>query len=226
MAAGRGTRMGSLCDDCPKPMLPLLGVPKLEHTFAVLPGVVSEVIFIVGYLQDQIRDHFGGEYSSLPITYIAQECLDGTGGAVALAKDLVGEERFLVLNGDDIYKKSDLEEMVRYPFAVLGQETDDVSRSAALVFDAEGVLEKIEEVPHKRTGSGIVNTGTYVLSPPYFDYPPIPKAPGSDEYGLPQTLMSVPDIDIKVISTTSWYPVGTPEELVEAERVMKSTLEI
>jgi len=65
LVAGRGTRMGKLTDSCPKPMLPIKGKPKLVYTLENLPEEIDEVILVIGYLGEQIRNFFGDEYNGL-----------------------------------------------------------------------------------------------------------------------------------------------------------------
>ena len=104
LAAGKGIRMGDLTADIPKPMLPLLGKPLLEWRLAMLPEAVREVIFVVGYLGDQIEKYFGSEWQGRSIRYVRHEKLEGTGGAM---RRVYGCGLFLgpalVTNVDDVY---------------------------------------------------------------------------------------------------------------------------
>lgn len=112
LAAGRGVRMGELTDRVPKPMLTIQGKPKLAHTIEQLPQEVSEVILVIGYLGDQIRSFFGEEYDGRKIRYVEQPEFNGTGGAVDLVKNMVNG-KFLVVMGDDLYLKRDLEKLLQ-----------------------------------------------------------------------------------------------------------------
>ena len=56
LAAGKGTRMGDLSLETPKPMLKVLGKTLLEHKLDSLPDVIDEVVITVGYLKDRIVD--------------------------------------------------------------------------------------------------------------------------------------------------------------------------
>ncbi len=222
LAAGRGTRMGKLSMETPKPLLEINNKPKLAYTVEQLPEEINEVIFVVGYLGQKIKDYFGTEFANKKISYVEQTELNGTGGAVMLTKDLVGKENFLVLMGDDLYSKSDLKKMLNYDFAVLSfSEVEDISKCAVLKTDEDGFLIEITEAPHKLT-EGNANTGAYVLSPEFFDWKLVPKQEGSEEYGLPQTLTKNKGKNkIKVISTKDWFPIGTPEELKKAKTVIR-----
>ncbi len=226
LAAGRGTRMGELCDDCPKPMLPIKGRPKLAYTLDILPEAITEVIFVVGYLQEKIRDYFGSEHMGRKITYVEQKVLSGTADALMLTAPLLDGEKFLVLNGDDLYDKSDLEEMLIHDFATLGLKTEDVSQYAYIeTYDNSMVVRDIIEAPHDHVGQGVVATGAFVLMSDFFSLPEVPKAPGSDEFGLPQTLTAAyPQIKTQLVATHKWYPIGHPENLEAAQEIIHDFL--
>lgn len=215
LAAGRGTRMGYLCENCPKPMLPILGKPKLEYTIEQLPEFVDEVIVVIGYLGEQIRSYFGEYFSGRRMRYVQQTELDGTGGAVHLTKSMV-RGKFFVLMGDDLYRREDLERLAQHELSVLAYEVENASAYAVLELDNCGRLIAIQEVPHT-SSSCLVNTAAYVLNELFFARPLVPKSLNSSEYGLPQTLAKMAgEHDVFVEKATTWFPIGTPEALEEA----------
>ncbi len=218
MAAGRGTRMGALTDETPKPMLLILGKPKLEYSLSMLPDEVTEVILIVGYLGHQIRSYFGESFAGKKVRYVEQATLNGSGGAVHCVKDLV-EEKFLVLNGDDLYDPADLKRLCASELAVLACELEDASQFGVLKTDSEGRLTGIIERPHAPELK-TVNTGAYLLSKQFFDYPLV--AISETEFGLPQTLVQVSDrYDIAVVTTKHWQSIGRPEDIPKGEEFLK-----
>ena len=64
LAAGEGVRMRPLTNNCPKPMIKILGKPILHHIIDALPDEVNEIILVVGYLGDQIENYFGKDESN------------------------------------------------------------------------------------------------------------------------------------------------------------------
>src|SRR3989338_9526422 len=82
LAAGRGTRMDELTTAVPKPMLEVAGKPLLEYKLEALTDQVDEVVLIVGYLGNVIRQHFGSLYGKKRISYVEQDRMDGTAGAL------------------------------------------------------------------------------------------------------------------------------------------------
>lgn len=209
--------MRELCHDCPKPMVKLLGKPLLEWRLATLPKSIDEVILIVGYLQEQIREYFGEEWQGRKITYVTQEVLNGTGGAMMLLKPyLTGN--VLVTNGDDLYHSEDLENLIEEGDgggAVIGMTVDNAEQYGLLEVHADGSLLAITERPHDKK-TGVVNTGTYNITSHFFEFPLVPIS--ETEYGLPQTLALVArKYPVKVTEAQAWQPVGCPEDIPLAE---------
>lgn len=215
LAAGRGVRMGELCDDTPKPMLPIQEKPKLAHTIEMLPDEITEVILIVGYLKEKIMEFFGEEYAGRKILYVIHEKIDGTGKVLHSAKDLLGD-RFLVIMGDDLYLKEDLSRLLSYELAVLAMDVIDSSQFGVLKTDQAGNLEAILERPHDPEYT-LVNTGAYALTKEFFSYPLV--AIGNSEFGLPQTMMQMRErYPIIVVKAHRWFPIGNAEALAQAQQ--------
>ena len=95
--------MKELTETMPKPMLPVAGKPLLQHKLEALPQEIDEVIMVVGYFGHVVQQHFGGEFEGKRILYVEQENPVG-GTADALKKaELLLKDRFLVMNGDNLY---------------------------------------------------------------------------------------------------------------------------
>jgi NDP-sugar pyrophosphorylase family protein len=216
LAAGRGKRMLHLTDNIPKPMLKINGKPLLEHKLETLPKEIDEVVIVIGYRGEHIMDYFGHEFKGKKIKYIFQKNNNGTGGALHLAKGMLND-KFLVMNGDDLYHKQDLKKMFKHNFAILGYKVDDPRRYGAIKTDKRGNMIEVIEFP-KDAKYKLVNTGAFVLNKKFFEYDLVPKRAGDAEFGLPQTLAQMSkNHKIKVIKAKAWYPIGNPEDLEKAE---------
>lgn len=217
LAAGRGTRMGDLTIDTPKPMIEVLGVPMLAHKINMLPASFDEVILVVGYKQHIISDYFGSVWQGRKIMYIEQRELNGTAGAIQLVKDKV-QDRFLVTMGDDLYATEDIEKLMQHPLALLGYYTQEAASFGLVTIDANNNLMGVVERPHE-IGEGLVNTGAYILNTDFFKYDPVQIS--ETEFGLPQTLVKMSlEYPVKVEVTTHWLPFGNPNDLVLAEQFL------
>ena len=215
LAAGLGTRMGNLTKDCPKPMLPINGKPKLAHTINMLPQNISEVIIVVGYLQEKIREYFGDHYDGKRITYVTQECFNGTAAAVHLVRGHVSD-RFMVIMGDDLYSRDDLELLLDHDYALLTYHTNDAQRFGIVTKNEDDFLEEVVERPHDHV-DGLINIGAYMISKGFFDVPRVPIS--EKEFGLPQTLAAM-HASVHVCTADKWQSIGSPEDLKNAENVI------
>ena len=224
LVSGRGTRMRDLTDTVPKPMLTVAGKSLIEHKLDVLPPEVDEVILIVGYLGQVIRDAFGDEFRGRRIRYVEQETLDGTAAALWLARPYL-TERFVVLMGDDLYSREDIDACLsRSDWSILIQETETMASGGRMVMDEAGHIVAIEEGDH-RGKPGLMNTNLFALDPRVFEYPMVPKAEGSDEYGLPQTVLAASlasGIPLVAVNATFWFQITAPEDLKRAEETLKA----
>jgi NDP-sugar pyrophosphorylase family protein len=221
LAAGRGARMGALAESVPKPMLKVAGKTLLEHKLDALPEAVDEIIMIVGHYGGVIHDYFGGVYGDRRIFYEEQDVLDGTAGALWRARDIL-KDRFLVLNGDDIYTPKDLQtasEAKEWTMFVM--ETDNV-RSGSVRIDKNGDVQDIVEGDYEDK-KGFTNIGLYTLDTTLFSYPMVPKSAGSEEYGLPQTILAASKsgkVPFAAAKADSWLQITAPEDLQKAEELL------
>lgn len=211
LAAGRGTRLAPLTDELPKPLIEVGGRPILDWTLDALPRSVEDVVIVVGYRREMIEARYGDERNGRRIRYVEQKELKGTGHAVHEVADLV-EDRFFVLNGDDLYLPEDLEAMCAHDRAVLGLRATRTGRFGALDADANGDLIAIVD-----GGAGsMINIGAYLVDRTYFDVPLVPIKDGA-EFGLPQTLAAgASTAPVRVIDAHAWFPIGYPEDVAKA----------
>ncbi|MEA3322787.1 MAG: sugar phosphate nucleotidyltransferase, partial [Patescibacteria group bacterium] len=135
LAAGFGNRMGNLTENCPKPMLKIKDRPKLAYSIEMLPDEIDDVVLVVGYLKNQIIEFFGSEFDGKKIHYVEQMDFNGTAGAVVLSKDIV-KNNFLVIMGDDLYDKDDLEKLIKNEQSLLAYETDQAEQFGLVDIDA------------------------------------------------------------------------------------------
>src|SRR5882672_8678661 len=104
-AAGLGTRLRPITDTLPKPLVPVAGRAVLLRTLEALPRSISDVTVVVGYKGEMIRQALAHD---LRVRFVEQPELRGTYDALLRAKPHLGDERFLALNGDDLYHMMDL----------------------------------------------------------------------------------------------------------------------
>lgn len=222
LAAGKGTRLRPLTETTPKPLIDVGGKPILQHVLDALPANINEITIVIGYLGKQIEERIGSTYHGVPVRYVLQERLDGTGGALELLRRDITEAT-LVVNADDIYAREDLARLTQFPLAVLARLTSDPVANPLEVNHANllrGFLPKRDIIPG---GTYWQNCGAYMIDPRYF-LEQVVEVPvrGGVEASIPHTLAEVAKKEkVHVIEATTWLPVGTPEELARA-RVLLS----
>jgi len=158
LAAGKGTRMYPMTAKKPKPLVEVANKPVLEHNLDQMLGLVEEAIIVVGYKKDMIMKRFGNNYMGMKLTYVVQEEQLGTGHALLQAEGKI-KGKFLVLNGDDLFSRKDMESISKYDNCILLKKKKDVSGFGVVVVK-EGLVVDVIEKP-KKFVSDLVNTGMY-----------------------------------------------------------------
>lgn len=199
MARGLGSRMRKAADaeltpeqeqaaaSGAKAMMPLGGRPFLDHVLTQLADAgITEVCLVIGPEHDAVREYYDGlAKSRIQVSYAVQVEPKGTADAVAAAADFAGQDRFVVINGDNLYPTDSLRRLITEPgLGVVGFEPDSlVSNSnipadriaafALLRSDDSGGLADIIEKPTaadaERMGPNrLVNMNCWLLGPQVF----------------------------------------------------------
>src|SRR5947209_7804034 len=128
LAAGFGTRLRPHTLSTPKPLLPVRGRPLLDWTLGALPRVVDRVLVVVHYLAEQIETYLGEQRHFADWLAVRQEQPRGTGDALRSCREHLRSDRFLVLNGDDLYGAADLARLAACSAGVLVHPVDEPNR--------------------------------------------------------------------------------------------------
>ncbi|MBA3428367.1 MAG: NTP transferase domain-containing protein [Actinobacteria bacterium] len=172
MAGGEGTRLRPLTSNQPKPMVPIVGKPCMEHILELLrEHGLHDVIVTLAFMPQAIRSYFGsGETLGLKIEYSVEELPLGTAGSVRLASGAL-DETFLVISGDALCDV-DLGALIafhreRRAAVTIGlKSVDNPLEFGIVVTDDEGRVERFLEKPSwGQVFSDTINTGIYVLEP-------------------------------------------------------------
>ena len=173
MAGGEGTRLRPLTSNQPKPMVPVVGKPCMEHIIELLKQHgFDEVIVTVAFMPQAIRSYFGdGEGLGVAIEYSVEESPLGTAGSVRLASDQL-DETFLVISGDalcdvDLTRARCASTARREAAVTIGlKSVDNPLEFGIVVTDEDGRIERFLEKPSwGQVFSDTINTGIYVLEP-------------------------------------------------------------
>ncbi len=218
-AAGKGKRMLPLTKYTCKPMLRIHNCPILEYILNCLPKEVDEVIIVVGYYAKHILEYFGKEFAGKKIRHVVQKKPKGTWDALCKVKKYLNkDEKFLVLNADDLHSKEAIKKMLKFENAILVSKHHEPEKFGVVEFDIHNNLLKIDEKP-KKPKTNFVSTGVYFLSPAIFKCK-TPEAVGGELY-LPKVLEEYLETEkVKVVETSFWVPVGNPQEYVNAHEMV------
>jgi NDP-sugar pyrophosphorylase family protein len=106
LAGGKGTRLGTLTKDIPKPMIEVAGKPILLHQIELCKRYgITKIQLIVNHLYESIQDYFGdGSKFGVEINYFIEPTALGTVGGIK-AIEAILTETFLVIYGDKISSK-------------------------------------------------------------------------------------------------------------------------
>jgi mannose-1-phosphate guanylyltransferase/mannose-1-phosphate guanylyltransferase/phosphomannomutase len=181
LAAGLGTRLRPITFDMPKPMVPVLNRPVMEHILRLLARHdFTETIANLHWFPDLIEAHFGdGSSCGVSLTYSKEERLLGTSGGVRNVADFLGDE-FLIISGDAL-TDIDLTAMREFHRSHDGIATlatkrvADTSQFGVAITDKEGRISGFQEKPDPSEAlSDLANCGIYMFRKEIFDFFPAP----------------------------------------------------
>ena len=180
MAGGFGTRIQPLTNSRPKPMLPIINRPMMQHTMMNLKDLgITEFIVLLYFKPEVIQDYFkdGSEFG-IKITYVVPDDDYGTAGAVKLAQDLIGDENFIIISGDlvtdfDFQKIFDYHKEKKSKLTITLTSVDNPLEFGVVIANENGKIEKFLEKPSwGEVFSDTINTGIYIIEPEILKYIP------------------------------------------------------
>jgi len=230
-AAGQGTRMLELSKDKSKHLISVNNRPFLAYLVdSLLLAGYREIILVVGFkvglMADFVKKYSppeGIEKSAYKIITVNQcEVLGpkekeyGTACPVKCIKDVIKNENFIYVYGDNLFSSSDLKSMNiddEYCY-IAGLKQDHPEKYGVLIEDGEDFLEKIIEKPKEFVGD-LINAGLYKFSPEVFDkLPKVEKSPRG-EYEITDAISLLAKerrVKIKKIKDY-WQDFGNPEDV-------------
>jgi len=219
ICAGKGTRMHSLTESTPKPLIEVCGKPLLQHVVEALPDEIDELVLVVGYLQEQIRAYCGESFIGKSVVYVEQKDFSGgTGDALICAKEVL-KGKFMFMYADDIHGKEALAQAITHEYAILATHSDTPEHFGVLVEKEDGTLDGIIEKP-ENPPSNMVNIGGFVLDTHIFEY----TVAVSEEHGellvTDMFTQFAQDYPVDIVPQDVWIPVGKPADIGKAETIL------
>lgn len=218
LAAGEGKRMSPLTLNTPKPLLKVNAKPIIEYVLESFPPQIDEVIIVVKYLGDQIKDYVGTTNGDRRVRYVLGSD-KGTAYSFLAAKKFLANQRFLFINGDEIPDSRDVRNCLKKDLSILVFKPQDPEANGIAYLRADGTIEKIIEKPKKST-SDIAVDGVMVLNSDIFSYKPASK---NGEYYFTSMVGSfVQDHKVSPVAAKDFIgDLTTPNDLVRVGNILR-----
>src|SRR5919199_1398256 len=227
MAGGQGTRLRPLTSDQPKPMIPIVNAPCMEHIVGLLKRHgFTDIAVTLQFMPDEIRDYFGdGSDWGVDMHYSIEDAPAGTAGSVKMAEQQLGleGERLLIISGDAL-TDADLSLLVEF-HEEKGSEATMVLKSVEnpldfgiVITEEDGRISRFLEKPAwGQVFSDTVNTGIYVLEPSVLgEIPPEEEHDFAKEL-FPKLLEAGRPL-YGYVTEDYWQDIGTLEQYMQAQR--------
>jgi len=217
MAGGLGSRLGTLTQEIPKPLLPVKGRPILEHIIENLKFQgFTKFVLCLNHKAEMIQKHFkGGEVLGVSIDYTVENKRLGTAGALSLV-DIKSQHPYLVLNAD-ILTNIDFDDVLNFHAIEKSQATMCIKPQAyeipyaCVEFDEHMNLKVLKEKPKV---DNYINAGIYLLNPEI-----IATVPKDEFYDMPTLFQQSIDrnVVVKVFRFEDyWVDIGLPVDYSKA----------
>jgi mannose-1-phosphate guanylyltransferase / phosphomannomutase len=224
MAGGEGSRLRPMTANQPKPLLPVVNRPLLEHVLRLLKRHgLDETVVTVQFLASLVRSYFGdGEDLGMRLSYATEERPLGTAGSVKNAESALSDDTFLVISGDAL-TDIDLSALLAAHRArgslvtVCLTRRPDPLEFGIVITGEDGRIERFLEKPTwGQVFSDTVNTGIYVMEPEVFER--VPRGEAVDWSGdvFPALLAAGAPVH-GYVAEGYWEDVGTHDSYRKAQ---------
>lgn len=228
--AGYGTRLRPHTYTKPKPLINIAGKPVLGYILDKLKSLdISEYIFVVGYLGDQIAEYISANHN-LPAQYVVQKEMLGQSHAIRLAREYIdSDEPVFVVFGDHIFETNF--DLIRNPISdavIYVKEVEDPRRYGVVMLnEQQEVIRFVEKDPNPPTNLAII--GLYYISSGRRLLQALNRQitegnKTKNEFYIADALQYLVDDGMKFLTETvpTWLDCGNPEAVLAANRYLLS----
>ncbi len=222
MAGGFGTRLRPLTNNIPKPMVPIVNRPILEHIINLLKThSIKDYVVLLYFMPDIIRNYLGdGRKFGVKIKYIIPGEDFGTAGAVKLSEKYI-KDKFIVISGDVLtdFNLTGIANFHRSKNTIatlsLYSSNNPIQYGIVLTNKQDRIVRFLEKPSSSEVFSDTINTGIYVFNKEIFDHIPPGESYDFSKDLFPSLLKS--NIPIFGFKTKGyWRDVGNLDEYIEA----------
>ena len=224
--AGKGTRLLPLTKRVPKPLVRVAGRPVMDYVMDTVQGLdVEELIVITGHLKETVERYIVEHYN-VQARFVEQKTLDGTAGAINLARPYV-QGPVLIIFVDTLFEADlSLIERTDADGIIWAKEVEDYQRFGVIVTDAKGYMQRIVEKPSTPV-SRLANIGLQYIKDwkTLFDGVAhvLSQPPGKGgEYYLTDAFQYMVDRGKRLFTApvAGWYDCGKVDTLLETNQYL------
>lgn len=225
--AGAGTKLRPHTYTQPKALIPLAGKTILSFIVDQLADAgITEFVFVIGYLGEKIQDYVEKKYPHLTCHFVQQNDREGTGHAILLSRDVVGEDEVFISLGDTICE-FDVSEILKNESSCLGvKKVDDPRNFGVAEIREDGSITHVVEKP-QIPKSNMALVGLYMIRETKtlyecLEYNIRKNIRSYDEFHLTDALECMIQKDIKFSSfkVSNWFDCGKKDTLLESNAIL------
>lgn len=225
--AGAGTQLRPHTYTQPKALIPIAGKTILDFIVDQLCDAgICEFIFIVGYLGEKIQEYVNNTYPNITSHFVYQNVRQGTGHAIELTKNIVGNDKVFVTLGDTICEY-DIKEVLESPFNTLGiKKVDDPRNFGVAEISEDGMIEHVVEKP-LIPKSNMALVGIYKINDSSMLFKCLQilfkeNITKNGEYNLTDALecMIKKGVKFKPFKVKNWFDCGRKDTLLESNTTL------
>jgi len=230
---GHGTRLSPLTHKIPKQLLPITNKPMSQYGLDDLreAGITDIAIIIGDVYPEKVKEYYGdGKRFGVNLTYIYQDKPNGIAHAIRLCKKFIGNDRFVVYLGDNVFRSS-LDKYTKkfvsskVDAMILLCEVNDPSRFGIAELDGKKIKKIIEKPKNPQSNLAVI--GVYFLTPKIFDIIDKLKPSWRGELEITEALQLMMDNKLTItydIVTGWWKDTGTPEDILHANQLILDSI--
>jgi len=230
---GHGTRLRPLTHTGPKQLLPITNKPMSQYALEDLreAGITDIAVIVGDVYPEKVKEYYGdGKKFGVNLTYIYQDAPKGIAHAIRLCKKFVGDDRFVVYLGDNVFRAT----LDRYTKKFVTSKTDamillcevnDPSRFGIAELDGKNIKKIIEKPKNPQSNLAVI--GVYFLTPKIFDIIDKLKPSWRGELEITDALQMMMDNKLTVTYDTVtgwWKDTGTPDDILHANQLILDSI--
>lgn len=225
--AGAGTKLRPHTYTQPKALIPLAGKTILSIIIDQLHEAgINDFVFIIGYLGEKIQDYVKEKYPNINSHFVTQNERYGTGHAIKLTQQIIGDDEALIVLGDTI-AEYDVKEIIASPYSMLGvKKVDDPRNFGVAEIDDQNFIGHVVEKP-AIPKSNMALVGVYKIKETCFLFDCIQKlidenVKSYDEFNLTDALecMIQKGVKFQPFKVQNWFDCGKKDTLLESNATL------